>query len=211
MSLFFISLQDWTIWTSKWGLMITTNKWKSTIRSVKVRHAWSPMTRTLLNVYPGSSTVSLLTFHFLWASLLSFLSAKLGPNTGVFYLFIEDFNKCIWCLTSRWGKPFRRRLLFACLPEPWWKWSRLHLRRKDQHSGYHRHVQRRQVQEPCGKAKGFHTTGTCKQTQRTVVLKDALKVNVAVSVTRHAVEISTTIQWRPATRWTASWRPTRWW
>lgn len=68
-----------------------------------------------------------------------------------------------WCPTSCRGQPFRRRLLFARLPEPRREWSRLHIRWQDQHSGYHIAVQRRQVQEPRRKAKDLYITGTCKQ------------------------------------------------
>lgn len=137
------------------------------------------------------------------------------------------------CPTSRRGRPFRRRLLFARLPEPRREWSRLHLRWQDQHSGYHIPVQRRQVQEPRGKAEDLYFTGTCKRTPGQIhknmgpcscacfflnallesprFFKSAVKVSLSASVTRRAAETSMTIQWLPAMPWTVSWRQMRWW
>lgn len=106
--------------------------------------------------WEGSTTTSLLYFKI--QHIQHVISCSFSFTCSVASLMN------ILCPTSRRGRPFRRRLLFTRLPEPWREWSRLHLRWQDQHSGYHIPVQRRQVQEPRGKAKDLHFTGTCKRT-----------------------------------------------
>ena len=106
-----------------------------------------------------------------------------------------------WCPSSRKGRPFRCRLLFARLPEPrqqWWQdwWQECSSFWWEDHSGYHIPVQRRQVQEPCGKAKDLHITGmqTMRIREHAISnLKNAVKVKVALSVTRHPEEKCMTI------------------